>query len=83
LLNELKRDFGFTFIFISHDLGVVKFISDRIIVMNQGKIEEIGDADELYSFPKTEYTKRLIASIPAVNIEETISRRLNQRNVEK
>ena len=64
LLNELKRDFGFTYIFISHDLSVVKFMSDRMVVMNKGKIEEMGDADEIYSNPKTEYTERLIAAIP-------------------
>jgi len=64
LLNELKKDFGFSYIFISHDLSVVKFMSDRMMVMNKGKIEEMGDADEIYNNPKTEYTKRLIAAIP-------------------
>ncbi|MEP7171398.1 MAG: ABC transporter ATP-binding protein, partial [Bacteroidota bacterium] len=64
LLNELKKDFGFSYIFISHDLSVVKFMSDRMVVMNKGKIEEIGDADEIYHNPKSEYTKRLIAAIP-------------------
>lgn len=65
LLNELKRDFGFTYIFISHDLSVVKFMSDRMIVMNKGKIEEMGNPDEIYAQPKSDYTKRLIAAIPA------------------
>lgn len=64
LLNELKKDFGFTVIFISHDLSVVRYISDRILVMNQGRIEESGDADEIYFKPKTVYTKNLVASIP-------------------
>lgn len=64
LLNDLKKDFGFTYIFISHDLSVVKYMSDRMIVMNQGKIEEIGMADEIYENPKKEYTKRLIDAIP-------------------
>jgi peptide/nickel transport system ATP-binding protein len=64
LLNELKEDFGFTYIFISHDLAVVKYMSDQVLVMNKGKIEEIEDADQLYAHPKTEYTKKLIASIP-------------------
>lgn len=64
LLNELKKDFGFTYIFISHDLAVVKYMSDQLMVMNQGKIEEIGDADEIYARPKTAYTKRLIQAIP-------------------
>jgi peptide/nickel transport system ATP-binding protein len=64
LLNDLKKEFGFTVIFISHDLSVVRYISDRIMVMNKGKIEESGRADEIYFHPKSDYTKRLIASIP-------------------
>lgn len=64
LLNDLKKEFGFTVIFISHDLSVVRYISDRIIVMNKGKIEESGMADEIYFNPRSDYTKRLIASIP-------------------
>ncbi|MEM9274955.1 MAG: ABC transporter ATP-binding protein [Cyanobacteria bacterium P01_F01_bin.143] len=64
LLKELQAEFGLTYIFISHDLSVVKFMSDRIVVMNQGKIEEIDTAEEIYQNPKTEYTRQLIASIP-------------------
>jgi peptide/nickel transport system ATP-binding protein len=64
LLNQLKQDFGFTYIFISHDLAVVKFMADQLIVMNKGKIEEIGDADELYKSPSKSYTKKLINAIP-------------------
>ncbi len=64
LLNELKREFNFTYIFISHDLSVVKYMADQLIVMNKGKIEEIEDADTVYSAPKTAYTKSLIAAIP-------------------
>ena len=64
LLNDLKKEFGFTIVFISHDLSVVRYFSDRIIVMNKGKIEESGPADEIYEQPKKDYTKRLIASIP-------------------
>ena len=64
LLNELKEKFGFTYIFISHDLAVVKYMSDQLIVMNQGEIEEMGDADLIYSNPKKEYTKKLIHAIP-------------------
>ena len=67
LLNELKRDFNFTYIFISHDLSVVKFMSDRMIVMNKGKIEEMGDPEEIYYHPKSDYTKRLIAAIPGTS----------------
>ena len=64
LLNDLKKEFGFTVIFISHDLSVVRYISDRIMVMNKGKIEETGDADTIYYHPQTDYTKKLIASVP-------------------
>ncbi len=64
LLNDLKKDFGFTAIFISHDLSVVRYISDRIMVMQKGKIVEIGTANDIYFHPKTAYTQQLIASIP-------------------
>ncbi|MGN6296713.1 MAG: ABC transporter ATP-binding protein [Ginsengibacter sp.] len=66
LLNDLKEELGFSCIFISHDLGVVHYISDRIIVMNKGKIDEEGSADDIYFNPKKEYTQRLIAAIPKV-----------------
>jgi len=64
LLNDLKKEYGFTVIFISHDLSVVRYISDRILVMNRGRIEEIGQADEVYLSPQSPYTRQLIASIP-------------------
>ena len=64
LLNELKRDYNFTCIFISHDLSVVKFMSDRMIVMNKGKIEEMGLSGEVYINPKSAYTRKLIEAIP-------------------
>jgi len=64
LLNELKEDFGFTYIFISHDLSVVKYMSDQLLVMNEGKAEELGDADTIYANPKSSYTKKLIDAIP-------------------
>ncbi|MBR5783969.1 MAG: ABC transporter ATP-binding protein, partial [Bacteroidales bacterium] len=66
LLNELKTKFNFTYIFISHDLSVVKFLSDRMLIMQKGKIIEMGDADDIYSNPKNEYTQNLIASVPKV-----------------
>jgi peptide/nickel transport system ATP-binding protein len=68
LLNDLKKEFGFTCIFISHDLGVVHYISNRIMVMNKGKIEETGTADEIYFNPKKEYTQKLISAIPKIII---------------
>lgn len=64
LLNDLKEHYGFTYIFISHDLAVVKYMADQLLVMNSGKIEEIGEADEIYANPQREYTKTLIAAIP-------------------
>lgn len=64
LLNELKENFGFTYIFISHDLAVVKYMSDKILVLNKGHLEEEAEADELYQNPKTEYSKKLIEAIP-------------------
>ena len=64
LLNDLKKEFDFTALFISHDLSVVRYISDRIMVMNKGIIEETGLAEEVYNHPLKEYTKQLIASIP-------------------
>lgn len=64
LLNELKEEFGLTFLFISHDLSVVKYMSDRIMVMKNGRLEEINEADELYKNPKSDYTKTLIEAIP-------------------
>jgi peptide/nickel transport system ATP-binding protein len=66
LLNDLKKDFGLTYIFISHDLAVVKYMSDRLIVMKNGKIAEMGEADEIYANPKSDYTKMLLAAIPGV-----------------
>ena len=74
LLMELREKFQFTYIFISHDLSVVKFMSDRMIVMNQGKIEEIGDADEIYNHPKTKYTRDLIEAIPKGRREDLEAR---------
>ena len=64
LLNELKAEFNFTYIFISHDLSVVKHMADQLLVMNKGNMEEINDADIIYQNPKTAYTKALIDAIP-------------------
>ncbi|MFN8288320.1 MAG: ABC transporter ATP-binding protein [Chitinophagales bacterium] len=69
LLIQLREEFKFTYIFISHDLSVVKFMSDRMVVMNKGKIEEMGISDEIYNNPQREYTKNLIAAIPKGELE--------------
>ncbi len=63
LINRLKKDFHFTYIFISHDLSVVRFMSDRVVVMYNGKIQEMNEADELFNNPQNDYTKKLIAAI--------------------
>ena len=81
LLNKLKEEFNFTYIFISHDLSVVKFMSDRIIVMNKGKIEELGYAEDIYANPTSEYTQRLINAIPKGDLED-IRRAQYKRNKE-
>ena len=70
LLNSLKEEFGLTYIFISHDLSVVKYMSDRMVVMQEGEVEEMGDADQIYNSPKTEYTKKLIDAIPEGKLED-------------
>ncbi len=70
LLKELQGEFGLTYIFISHDLSVVKFMSDRIMVMNRGKVEEIGPAESIYRNPQQPYTRQLISAIPLGNLEE-------------
>jgi peptide/nickel transport system ATP-binding protein len=64
LLNDLKSNYGFTYIFISHDLAVVKYMSDQLVVMNKGEVEEMDDADVIYNNPQKEYTKKLIHAIP-------------------
>jgi peptide/nickel transport system ATP-binding protein len=66
LLNDLKAAFGFTIVFISHDLSVIRYMSDRILVMKKGRIEESGEATGVYENPRSEYTKKLIAAIPRV-----------------
>lgn len=64
LLNDLKAEFGFTYIFISHDLAVVKYMSDQLLVMQHGEMKELADADDVYANPTTTYTKELIEAIP-------------------
>ncbi|BAZ49423.1 ABC transporter-related protein [Nostoc sp. NIES-4103] len=76
LLKELQDDFQLTYIFISHDLSVVKFMSDRILVMNRGKIVEQGTAESIYREPKEEYTQKLIASIPTGSPERVRHRQI-------
>jgi peptide/nickel transport system ATP-binding protein len=78
LLKELQEEFKLTYIFISHDLSVVKFMSDRIMVMNRGRIEEIGAADRIYAEPQQAYTRHLINAIPVGSLD-TIRHRQSKR----
>jgi len=64
LLNDLKKEFGLTYLFISHDLSVVRYMSDRLMVMKNGEIQEMGEADEVYTNPHSEYTRLLLDAIP-------------------
>lgn len=80
LLTELKADFGLTYIFISHDLSVVKYMSDRMVVMQSGVIEEMGDADQIYKNPKTSYTQKLINAIPEGKLVD-IKKKLQDKGV--
>jgi peptide/nickel transport system ATP-binding protein len=82
LLKALQAEFKLTYIFISHDLSVVKFMSDRIMVMNQGRIEEIGTAEQIYRQPQTQYTQQLIQAIPAGSLE-AIQRQQIQRQLQR
>ncbi len=74
LLIDLREQFQFTYIFISHDLSVVKFMSDRMVVMKSGKIEEMGDADEIYNSPERAYTQKLISAIPKGELSDIEAR---------
>ena len=74
LLNDLKRDFGLTYLFIAHNLEVVRFMSDRIAVMYLGRIVELGPADAVYGHPLHPYTEILLAAIPVVDLRRQRSR---------
>jgi peptide/nickel transport system ATP-binding protein len=63
LLLDLKDEFGLTYIFISHDLSVIRFVADEVIVMNQGKIVEQGTVESVYNNPQNDYTKKLLSSV--------------------
>tara|TARA_B100001758_G_C18412768_1_gene617053 strand:+ start:233 stop:2038 length:1806 start_codon:yes stop_codon:yes gene_type:complete len=80
LLNDLKNEFGLTYIFISHDLSVVKYMSNRMVVMQEGKIEEQGDSDKIYNSPSTSYTKKLIDAVPEGKLDD-IKKALHEKGV--
>ncbi|MDB9528072.1 ABC transporter ATP-binding protein [Oscillatoria sp. CS-180] len=78
LLKDLQKEFDLTYIFISHDLSVVKFVSDRIMVMNRGRIEEIGPTEDIYNSPQRPYTQQLIAAIPDTDLDAIRQRQMVQ-----
>ncbi|HEY6018268.1 MAG TPA: ATP-binding cassette domain-containing protein [Gaiellaceae bacterium] len=78
LLKDLQRDFGLTYLFIAHDLAVVRTMSDRIAVMNRGKLVEIGPAEQVYTRPENDYTKALLAAVPVPD-----PRRMRERKQER
>ena len=81
LMNDLKRERGLTYIFISHDMSVIEYISDRIVVMYLGKVMEISDAEELYKKPVHPYTQALLSAIPVADIDHQKQRILLEGDV--
>jgi oligopeptide transport system ATP-binding protein len=75
LLSELQAEFGLTYVFVAHDIGVVRHVSDRIAVMHEGKIVEQGPADQVCERPQDAYTKTLLAAVPIPDPREARARR--------
>jgi oligopeptide transport system ATP-binding protein len=75
LLDDLQDEMGLTYVFVAHDIGVVRHISDRIAVMNHGKIVETGNADQVCEHPRDDYTKKLLAAVPIADPRESAARR--------
>jgi oligopeptide transport system ATP-binding protein len=82
LLDDLQDEFGLAYLFVAHDIGIVRHISDRIAVMNEGKIVEQGTADQVCETPKDEYTKKLLAAVPIPDPRETRERRQRSGSVQ-
>jgi oligopeptide transport system ATP-binding protein len=78
LLKDLQRDFGLTYLFIAHDLAVVRTMSDRIAVMNRGKLVEVGPSEEVYRNPRDPYTKTLLSAVPVPD-----PRKMKERKAER
>jgi len=81
LLRDLQRDFGLTYLFIAHDLAVVRAMSDTIAVMNQGKIVEAGPAEQIYESPQNEYTKALLTAVPVADPRRQRERKAERRRL--
>ena len=82
LLKDLQSEFGLAYLFIAHDLAVVRSVSDRIAVMHRGRIVETGPADEVYERPKEEYTKALLASVPVPDPDRMHERKAERRRLQ-
>jgi oligopeptide transport system ATP-binding protein len=81
LLRDLQRDFGLTYLFIAHDLAVVRAMSDTIAVMNQGRIVEAGPAEQVYTSPQDEYTKALLSAVPVADPRRQRERKAERRRL--
>jgi oligopeptide transport system ATP-binding protein len=81
LLKDLQRDFGLTFLFIAHDLAVVRAMSDRIAVMNRGKLVEVGAAEQVYTNPQDDYTKALLTAVPVPDPRKMKERKAERRKL--
>jgi oligopeptide transport system ATP-binding protein len=81
LLKDLQQEFGLTYLFIAHDLAVVRAMSDRIAVMNQGRIVELGDAEEVYASPQEEYTQALLQAVPIPDPRKMRERKRERRSL--
>jgi oligopeptide transport system ATP-binding protein len=81
LLKDLQREFGLTYLFIAHDLAVVRTMSDRIAVMNEGKIVEVGLAEEVYGRPREDYTRELLAAVPIPDPRKMKERKQERRRL--
>ena len=81
LLKDLQQEFGLTYLFIAHDLAVVRAMSDRIAVMNQGRIVELGDAEEVYASPQEEYTQALLKAVPIPDPRKMRERKRERRRL--
>ena len=82
LLKDLQHDFGLTYLFIAHDLAVVRAMSDTIAVMHDGRIVEQGSAEEVYARPQSAYTRALLAAVPVADPERMQQRKADRRRLE-
>jgi oligopeptide transport system ATP-binding protein len=82
LLKDLQRDLGLTYLFIAHDLAVVRAMSDTIAVMHDGRLVEQGPAEQVYTRPQTDYTRALLAAVPVADPERMLARKAERRHLE-